>query len=316
MLRFADSQKKKISLSVVRSEMKGQELQDFVESIQVIAKSYVKNSPETVFVPLAIDKRILPSTKNYEPDPQTSFLDMCRVSSFDINANTHILSEYDKQKQKVFMYYQIGLELTMPLLFTEIIKEMKSSERDFVQEGLIYFEGSWFTAELQKTTTSDFSIIYKWMPMLKPALNLLLESALSDGSETLTWEQQMAFDQLAVKFEGLLRDLCAMAGITVTKVYESETLSLDINELLRSRELIPVFEEKDLELWQFVFTRSGYNIRNNAAHAFYRPDNYTVRLSNILLTAYIRLAKYGEIVIKATDFKSKEEELDSPRDPV
>lgn len=225
---------------------------------------------------------------------------MCRVSSFDINTNTHILNEYDKKKQKVFLYYQIGLELTLPLLFNELIKETKMQQRDFIQEGLIYFEGSWFQIELQKATTSDFSIVYKWMPILKPALNLLLQSATLNGNELLTSEQQMAFDQLAVKFEGLLRDLCQLANITITKAVENQTLMLDINELLKSNELVGVFEDKDIELWQYAFTSCGYNIRNNVAHAFYRPTNYTINLSNILLTTYIRLAKYSEIVINAT----------------
>lgn len=300
MLRLVDCKKKNIKMSVVNTTMDGQELQDFVNSIQTVAKLYLKNFPETIFLPLALDQRILPSTKDYEPNPQVSFLDMCRVSSFDINTNTHILNEYDKKKQKVFLYYQIGLELTFPLLFNELIKETKMQQRDFIQEGLIYFEGSWFQIELQKATTSDFSIVYKWMPILKPALNLLLQSATSNGNELLTSEQQMAFDQLAVKFEGLLRDLCQLANITITKAVENQTLMLDINELLKSNELVGVFEDKDIELWQYAFTSCGYNIRNNVAHAFYRPTNYTINLSNILLTTYIRLAKYSEIVINAT----------------
>jgi len=309
MLRLMNSQKKNIKMSIVSSRMDGQELQDFVKSIQTVAKFYIQNSSETVFLPLAIDKRILPSTKSYKPDPGSSFLDYCRVSSFDINTNTHILSEYDKQKQKLFNYYQIGLELTLPLLFSELIKKMKTQQRDFVQEGLTYFEGSWFQIELQRATTSEFSIVYQWMPMLKPALNLLLGTLTEDLDNQLNSEQQMAFDQLAVKFEGLLRDLCQMANITVTKVLENQTMMLDINELLKSKELSEHFEDKDIELWQYAFCSYGYNIRNNVAHAFYHPANYTTRLATILLMAYIRLAKYGSIVTDAMDQIVKEDEV-------
>lgn len=308
MLRLMDTQKKNIKMSVVSSRMDGQELQDFVQSIQTVVKFYVQNSAETVFIPLAIDKRILPSTKSYKPDPQNSFLDYCHVSSFDINTNTHILSEYDKQKQKLFNYYQIGLELTLPLLFGELIKEMKMQQRNFVQEGLTYFEGSWFQIELQKSRTSDFSIVYQWMPMLRPALNLLLENLTEDVNNQLSSEQQMAFDQLAVKFEGLLRDLCQMANITITKVLENQTMMLDINELLKSKELSNIFEDKDIELWQYAFCSYGYNIRNNVAHAFYRPSDYTTRLSTILLMAYVRLAIYGSIVTSANDETVKKED--------
>jgi hypothetical protein len=115
----------------------------------------------------------------------------------------------------------------------------------------------------------------------------------------LTAYQQMAFDQLAVKFEGLLRDLCEVGNITVTKIIKDQIVAMDVNDLLQSAKLNSKFDKIDLDFWRYAFTGSGYNIRNNVAHAFYRDSDYTMALANILVMAYIRIAKYGGIVKSA-----------------
>ncbi|MDB5012886.1 MAG: hypothetical protein JWQ25_1088 [Daejeonella sp.] len=56
----------------------------------------------------------------------------------------------------------------------------------------------------------------------------------------------MAFDQLTIKFEGLLRDLCDMAGLTIIKVREDQTLNKDVNHLLQCSELATKFQKEDL----------------------------------------------------------------------
>ncbi|WP_162847034.1 DUF4209 domain-containing protein [Mucilaginibacter gracilis] len=176
---------------------------------------------------------------------------------------------------------------------------MKKSKRDFVAEGLDYFNHTWFQNELVKTALSDTQFTHRWMTSLRPALEILLKVNITDKEKLLTPEEQMAFDQLAVKFEGLLRDLCGMAGLTTIKVREDQTVNKDVNELLQSPELQTKFKKDDLDFWLYTFTACGYNIRNNVAHAFYYDHNYTVALSNILLVAYVRLAKYNDIVRKA-----------------
>ena len=299
ILRQLDAHKKNIKLTSVSTKLGAEQLRGLSESITLLAKYFLDAFPETFFIGLAIDNRLLPSPSGYKQNPDNNFLNYCRVSSYDININTHILSDLEKKKRDLFIYVKMGIEMTIPFLIVEIVKQMKTQDRDFVQEGLLYFKNTWFRNELQQTILSEEPKLYEWMTSLQPAIEILLKVNIEEHDSLLTPEQQMAFDQLAIKFEGLLRDLCQLADITTTKVRDDQTVAIDINGLLQSEELQSVFEKKDIELWQYTFTGCGYNIRNNVAHTFYRPHNYTVKLSNILLVSYVRLAKYGNIVLTA-----------------
>jgi hypothetical protein len=257
------------------------------------------SQPRTVFIGLAIDPHLLPDISKFKPNKDEAFLNAVQVSAFDINGNSQVLSDFEKRRRNLFMDVQFRIELFIPFLIKALINKMKKSKRDFVAEGLNYFGLSWFRNELAQTVLSDNQFTYRWLTSLQPALEILLKLNITNKENRLTPKEQMAFDQLAVKFEGLLRDLCGMAGLTTIKVRGDQTVNKDLNDLLQSPELQTKFRKDDLDFWLYTFTACGYNIRNNVAHAFYHDHNYTVALSNILLVAYVRLAKYNDIVRQA-----------------
>lgn len=295
-LRLLQAHKKDIKLGYVTVRT---DITKTNDAIVNIASHMLASQPRTVFNALAIDQRLLPDISKFKPDKDAAFLNSVRVSAFDINGNTQILSDFEKKRRDIFMEVQFRIELFIPFLIKELVNQMKKANRDFVAEGLDYFNHTWFQNELAKTALSDTQFTYRWMTSLRPALEILLKVNITEKEKLLTPEEQMAFDQLAVKFEGLLRDLCGMAGLTTIKVREDQTVNKDVNELLQSPELQTKFKKDDLDFWLYTFTACGYNIRNNVAHAFYHDHNYTVALSNILLVAYVRLAKYNDIVRQA-----------------
>ena len=295
-LRLLHAHKKDIKLGYVTVRTDVTEIKVAVSNI---ADYMLASQPRTVFIAIAIDQRLLPDISKFKPDKEAAFLNAVRVSAFDINGNTQILTDFEKKRRDIFMDVQFRIELFIPFLIKDLVKKMKASNRDFVAEGLDYFSHTWFQNELAQTALSDTQFTYRWMTSLRPALEILLKVNITEKESLLTPEQQMAFDQLAVKFEGLLRDLCNMAGLTTIKVREDQTVNKDVNDLLQSPELQNKFKKDDLDFWLYAFTACGYNIRNNVAHAFYHDHNYTVGLSNILLVAYVRLAKYNDIVRQA-----------------
>lgn len=301
ILRKLNAHKKDIKLGSVSSTLSNKDVQDYFGAIKLLAKYFVAEFPNTVFIGLAIDKRLLPNITEYRRNPEHAFMNFCTVSTYDINGNTHIINDLEKDKRDLFIYFKIGIESTLPFLFNQIFIEMKEQKRDFAKEGMTYFEGTWFKSELQQTIISEGTKSYNWMQSIKPALEILLTINIDKQTILLNSEQQMAFDQLAIKFEGLLRDLCQLANLTVNKVRESQTVAMDVNDILQNNELEDIFEKTDIEFWQFSFTGCGYNIRNNVAHAFYRPHDYTTKLANVLLIAYVRLAKYGNVFNTATE---------------
>lgn len=296
VLRVMQEHKKNIKLSLVSVRMSAKNSKILTDSIAEITSGMLHTYTGTVFLGIAVAQRLMPDLETYKPDRQNDFLNMCKLSVYDINGNTQILNEFEKKRRDSFTYIQSALELTIPMLFKEIVKQMVEMNRDFVKEGFEYFEKTWFQSEISQFILSEDPRPFRWITSLKPALELLLKINVKQEGYILSVEEQMAFDQLSVKFEGLFRDLCVIAEITTTKVRENQTVAMDINELLQSKELAKSFDRKDVDLWQYTFTGCGYNIRNNVAHAFYRENDYTVKMSNLLLFAYIKLAKYGGII--------------------
>lgn len=299
-LKLLNAHKKYIKLGHVTVR---RDMTDARKATSEIADYMLFSQPRTVFIALAIDQHLLPDITKIKPFPDAAFFDSVRVSAYDINGNTQVLSDFEKKRRDIFMDVQFRIELFIPYLFKELVKKMKDIDRDLVAEGLDFFSHSWLQNELAKNGLGDEQFRYRWMDSLRPALETLIRVNTKDRERLLTAEEQMAFDQLAVKFEGILRDLCEMANLTTTKVREEQTVNKDINELLQGQDLSTVFQKKDLDFWLYTFTACGYNIRNNVAHAFYRDHNYTVALSNVLLVAYVRLAKYNDIVRRAATDK-------------
>ena len=306
ILNEINEHKTAIQFDTISHQIGADDLEIIKECTFNILSAHLEQYKKTVFLPIALDKRIVPKLEKGFSD-ENAFLRHISTSYYDINLNCHHLTDFELERQEIFHGFQFELELTLPLYFRRLVKEMNNQKRDLLEEGLHYFENTWFKRELQKGYQDD-AIQYTWMPMLKPALEILIKANTEDRPQLLSYEEQMSFDQLAIKFEGLLRDLCGLAKITITKVYENQTVAKDINELLQSKELNGVFNEEDIRLWQYTFTGCGYNIRNNVAHAFYRPNDYTITLSNILILAYIKLAKYGNLInlsIKEEDQNQK-----------
>lgn len=289
-----NQQKTKIRFDTINHQIGQADMTIIRDCTQDIVLHHLRQHKETVFYPIALDQRIVPKLGKGLSD-ENAFLRNVTASYYDINLNCHRLTNFELERREAFQDFQFELELCIPIYFRLLIKEMNNQKRDILTEALHYFEHTWFRRELKKGHQDDAEF-YSWMPMLKPALEVLIRANMEESTRQLSYEEQVSFDQLAVKFEGLLRDLCDLAKINTTKVYEDQTVAKDINELLQSKDLIGVFQEEDIRLWQYTFTGCGYNIRNNVAHAFYRPKDYTITLSNILILAYIKLAKYGNII--------------------
>jgi hypothetical protein len=265
-------------------------------------KQMIDDDRFVIFVHLALNPHMLLTTDDIQPDPDSAFLKGIQTTFFDRNINPRFLTKYEEDKKEKFFDIFIHYEQVTIFYIQETKRQMADTKRDFLAEGLAYFRSSWFGTTLAKPVLSEEPELYQWYPALEPALKLLINIGEEHQLKALSAEEQMAFDQLAVKFEGPLRDYCQLSKVTTTRIKEEQVLYMDINELLASEEVAALFKKEDFELWQYVLTGSGYNIRNDVAHGFYRLADYTVGKAQLLLLAYIRLAKYSQVVSqKPTD---------------
>ena len=104
---------------------------------------------------------------------------------------------------------------------------------------------------------------------------------------------RIPIDILSLKFEGILRDIIGLACGVITKVdNKGNTSELLLDDLLRCDFFSTVFDEDDKNLFLFTFTNKGFNIRNNVAHSFYKPQDYTIYKAVLVLISILRLAKF------------------------
>lgn len=64
-----------------------------------------------------------------------------------------------------------------------------------------------------------------------------------------------------------------------------------LEDLLNSGKLKEVFGDDDIFLFKSVFTNEGYNIRNDVAHSFYMPDEFTANKALLVFLCIMRIAK-------------------------
>lgn len=108
----------------------------------------------------------------------------------------------------------------------------------------------------------------------------------------------LAMDSLALKIEGLVRDICVFSGITTFyQVKDKQGRSIirekDINWLLREDPIKNLFDEDDLLLFKFVLVeKAGLNLRHKIAHCLIDYLEYSISHMHLLLLVLLKLGRY------------------------
>lgn len=123
-------------------------------------------------------------------------------------------------------------------------------------------------------------------------------------------EMMLCIDSLSVKIEGLLRHYCRLLNPPIAT---NKTAANGDQQELPLEEVIKSIEEYSGEdagyLLRYVFTREGWNVRNNIAHGFLPPQSYSVELMQMVLLALFTVATMGmemPVVPKNAEMGAKE----------
>lgn len=206
----------------------------------------------------------------------------------DINNNS---KEIDKEEHLAFTTYSVCLSRTISFSTDIIMASLLKNKLTYNKVEKILSGGSFFGEELIITRDGEDSA-YTWFSMIDIGLrdffkqcNLLLKNQNPD------W--RFSIDFLSLKFEGILRDIVGLVDGVITKVdNKGNTSDMLLDDLLRSDAIGKVFNKDDINLFQYIFTSKGYNIRNNVAHSFYKPHDYTLSKAVLVFLCILRLAKF------------------------
>ena len=120
------------------------------------------------------------------------------------------------------------------------------------------------------------------------------------------WRYCLTF--LSTQFEGLIRDVITKLGGTKTKIKkEMDTELIPLEGMLNSGCLKTVFGEEDIFMFKMVFTKDGYNIRNDIAHGLLLPQEYNAMRTMLVFVSIIRISKATSYIIdvKGNDKKDR-----------
>jgi hypothetical protein len=232
-----------------------------------------------------------------ESDVKNSLAYFANTAVYDINNNYKDLDDQGKIAFQKQQNYSFHLQMTtVPLLskfFYTGIRTGKLS-RDKIMD---FFNQTWFAKGLEGFSVDGEKEVFSWIELLGPGLRDLvsqLEANILDREFRPNYT--LGIDSLSIKIEGIIRDLARIRKVNVTKIKEGESVEMNLEELFREESIIQLFKNYDILLFKFILTKSGWNVRNNCAHAFYRPGDYSEKKALLILLSVFRLCGYGDIL--------------------
>lgn len=210
---------------------------------------------------------------------KNSFHNLCSVSTFDINSNHKHSTNKEAKENERFRNYTIHFNLFFfPLIIKVFAFGMLKGKIGYHSVFSFMQANSWYGQRFPRGINErDIDENSDWLSLLAPGLH--------DYFSQIEWAVMMAkdnlqnyvlcIDSLTAKFEGALRDFIRLQGGTTTKEKRGELQEQLLEELLQNKIITELFSKDDILLFTYVFTKKGWNIRNNVAHCFYPYNSYS-----------------------------------------
>jgi hypothetical protein len=238
------------------------------------------------------DENLIPN--NVDPISENHAFDLFRRSNYDINGNFNHAA--NKQVINPFTTYLN--------LFT--IKQLNCCFKNCIESDKINSEilichlenNSW----LGNTKEGNY-----WLDLLRPGIasffsvykRYVFEPTLSN------LEFVLPLDSLATKMEGILRAFAQLNGINTVKIENEkikgssgiQTREIFIHELLSDGYPLfkDLFSENEYQFFKTIYLKDGYDIRNNIAHSFYKPKDYTINKLLLVILSIMRISRCNNL---------------------
>ncbi|MFT7611995.1 MAG: hypothetical protein ACI9J3_000944 [Parvicellaceae bacterium] len=290
--------KDSLDFKSVTSEHESPFLQEWYDSVKYFISQLMKNGDSDVVYTYLITAPDLFPTVDPSTEHASTMMDLFNTISFDINRN--ISGDGKKGINQYYIHLDNFTLRQLWLIFTEGHNHQKinyDSLKSFIENK------TWYGEEVSKKGSDGNLTSFKWSELLLPALeSYFVQSKIDLESKSNNFSGYLlAIDSLTMKFEGVLREFSRRMGAQTIEIKDDSTEErISFEKLLDNPKLMSVIPEVDINLFKFLFTSTGINLRNNVAHCFYKPKNYAPSLMWLLICAFLKLGNYS--------FTSKEKE--------
>lgn len=221
---------------------------------------------------------------------------LCSVSTFDINSNHKHTTDKEAKENERFRNYTIHFNLFFfPLIIKVFAFGMLKGKIGYHSVFNFMQANSWYGQKFPRGISErDIDEKSNWLSLLAPGLHdyfSQIEWAVMMAKENLQ-NYVLCVDSLTVKFEGALRDFIRLQGGTTTIEKRGELQEQVLEELLQNKIITELFSKEDISLFTYVFTKKGWNIRNNIAHCFYPYSSYAFDKATLVFICILKLGRY------------------------
>lgn len=285
-----DESKKHINLKSVPIEISDEKIEIMFKKIDDTIENLIKTQTSNgVLDYISISDLLLPSPDSLHQNIKPQTLDLITRVSFDINGNV------SKPNEKIISPYNIYIEnFTLRQLKMIFIKGVENDKISYIILKQYLEQKTWYD-KLNLYGNTDDKKSFNYLELILPSLNYFFSQFEEDlKNKEFNSDYILCIDSLTLKFEGLLRSFSRMIGAQAIEPklnYVEEKINFE--SLLTNPKMTAIIPARDIAFFRCLFTKEGFDIRNNIAHCFYKPKHYGPAIMFLLITAITRLGVYS-----------------------
>ena len=289
--KLMQDSKNSIKLSKVETKLAHPLIDKFFKSLDEITTELTENySSDTVYQYLILEKKIFPKASTLDEFTKPQTLDFITTITFDKNKNI------DVNNSQGFNSYQMSFQLCSLEHLKQVFFKGQANGKITFESLKDYIENNTWYKDVNiiiNPDGSDYS--FKWIDFILPPLKLFFEQSENDNDNKCHTPEGYIFviDSLTLKFEGVLRDFSNKIGAQTIESENTKTKQrIDFDKMFNNEKFKSAIPEDDIAFFKFLFTRKGLDIRNNVAHSFYSPKDYSISMVWLLICAYLKLGNF------------------------
>lgn len=210
-----------------------------------------------------------------------------QLVNFDVNHNSRSILTQDDLESEVYrtevnFKFQFAM-LWMHEILVVAIDNGKLNFKDFYRYlchnnifGKIVTEGVDKDYQYRPIDKFDFAI-QDFFKLLKAAIK----------NENVDWRRTIIC--MTIAFEGVLRDIMIINEVKTGHLKNNMIKEMLLDKVLEQTFVKEYYGEENQQLFEYIMTHKGLNIRNNVAHSFYSPRNYTMETAILVFMSLMRL---------------------------
>ncbi|MEZ7500745.1 DUF4209 domain-containing protein [Flavobacterium sp. Arc3] len=248
------------------------------------------NSSDIVYQYITVAKKIFPKASILEEFTKPTTFDLVTTITFDKNKNISVNNS--KGINSYQTYFQLFSKEHLEQVF---LKGQSSGKITFESLKEFLENNTWYNDVNVIINPDGKDYSFKWIDFILPPLKLFFEQSEKDFENNSHTPEGyiLAIDSLCLKFEGVLRDFSNKIGAQIIEGDTSKTeMRVSFDNLFDNEKFTKIIPEDDVAFFKFLFTSKGINLRNNVAHSFYAPKDYSVSMIWMLICAFLKLGNF------------------------